>query len=169
MIGKNATARHHRHAAFPTLLVSSHFLFPLCWCHRLQGIPIGLAAAVPYILQSETNTASYQLQATFSWVTWPFAMKLAWAPLVDAVYSTRMGRRKSWLLPIQLALGADLLVLSNHVDYWLGRPPGDPWGRLGSTSPVDIYRLTIAFFGLTLLAATQDIVVDGWALTILSK
>ena len=33
----------------------------------------------------------------------------------------------------------------------------------------DIYILTAIFFMFTFLAATQDIVVDGWALTILSK
>ncbi|KAG5442013.1 Acetyl-coenzyme A transporter 1 [Clonorchis sinensis] len=137
--------------------------------YMMQGIPLGLSAAVPYILQSDPNTASYQTQATFSLVTWPFSLKLLWAPLVDAIYSTRFGRRKSWLIPVQYAIGVDLLVLASNVDSWLGREPGKSWGPLAVTHPVNIYSLTVAFFGLTLLAATQDIAVDGWAITMLSK
>lgn len=32
-----------------------------------------------------------------------------------------------------------------------------------------IYSITIMFFVLNFLAATQDIIVDGWALTMLKK
>jgi PAT family acetyl-CoA transporter-like MFS transporter 1 len=34
---------------------------------------------------------------------------------------------------------------------------------------LEIFKLTAIFFGFTFLAATQDIAVDGWALTMLSK
>ncbi|KAM7539273.1 hypothetical protein Aperf_G00000058763 [Anoplocephala perfoliata] len=137
--------------------------------YTLQGVPLGLASAVPFILQSSRQTANYQHQAIFSWVLWPFSLKLAWAPLVDALYYKRLGRRKSWLLPVQYALGIDFFALGSRVDRWLGRPEGEPWGPLGAAGDVQIWPLTIAFFGLTLLAATQDIVVDGWALTMLSR
>ncbi len=33
----------------------------------------------------------------------------------------------------------------------------------------DVGAITALFFGLVLLAATQDIAVDGWALTLLSR
>ena len=33
----------------------------------------------------------------------------------------------------------------------------------------DVASITILFFVLVLLAATQDIAVDGWALTLLSR
>ncbi|KAL5965353.1 Acetyl-coenzyme A transporter 1, partial [Taenia solium] len=134
----------------------------------LQGIPLGLASAVPFLLQSDEHTASYRYQAIFSWVFWPFSLKLAWAPFVDALYFPRLGRRKTWLLPVQYALGIDLCVLGGYVDRWLGRREGERWGPLGVAGAVQIWPLTAAFFGLTLLAATQDIVVDGWALTMLS-
>ncbi|KAF8570308.1 hypothetical protein P879_03142 [Paragonimus westermani] len=137
--------------------------------YLLQGIPLGLTAAVPLILQADSTTPDYQKQATFSLALWPFSLKILWAPLVDAIYSSRFGRRKSWLIPIQYAIGIDLLVLASHVDDWLGREPGNPSGKLGVANPVNVYALTAAFFGLTLLAATQDIVVDGWALTMLSR
>ena len=37
------------------------------------------------------------------------------------------------------------------------------------TSTPDIWNITASFFILNFCAATQDIAVDGWALTMLSK
>uniref|UniRef100_A0A3Q0KI05 Solute carrier family 33 (Acetyl-CoA transporter, putative) n=1 Tax=Schistosoma mansoni TaxID=6183 RepID=A0A3Q0KI05_SCHMA len=141
----------------------------LIFLYILQGIPLGLSSAVPYLLQSDPKSANYQSQAAFSFAFWPFSLKLAWAPIVDSLYSSRIGRRKTWLIPIQYALGINLLIIALYVNQWLGRTPDNPWGPLGVVHPVNISRLTVAFFGLTFLAATQDIVVDGWALTMLSR
>lgn len=52
-----------------------------------------------------------------------------------------------------------MLLLSSHIDRWLGNE---------STKP-NIEMLTVLFFVLNVLAATQDIVVDGWALTMLKR
>lgn len=52
-----------------------------------------------------------------------------------------------------------MLILSSHVDGWLG---GD--GHLPN-----VQILTFVFFCLNFLAATQDIAVDGWALTMLKR
>ncbi|KAK4472779.1 hypothetical protein MN116_003999, partial [Schistosoma mekongi] len=43
------------------------------------------------------------------------------------------------------------------------------WSPTGSHHPVDIIQLTIIFFILIFSVATQDIAVDGWALTLLTK
>lgn len=126
----------------------------------LQGIPIGLSAAVPLLLQN--RKVSYSEQALFSFVTWPFSLKLLWAPIVDAVFWRRMGRRKSWLVPIQLGIGIFMLVLSKTVKSLLANDP------ISGDKP-DIQLLTFIFLMLNFLAATQDIAVDGWALTMLSR
>lgn len=52
-----------------------------------------------------------------------------------------------------------MLLLSGHVDQWLGGEGVEP----------NIGILTLLFFSLNFLAATQDIAVDGWALTMLKK
>lgn len=52
-----------------------------------------------------------------------------------------------------------MLLLSSHVDKWLG----------STGIPPNIELLTVLFFLLNFLAATQDIAVDGWALTMLKK
>lgn len=126
----------------------------------LQGIPIGLSTAVPLLLQN--RKISYSEQALFSFVTWPFSLKLLWAPIVDSVYWRRMGRRKSWLVPIQLGIGIFMLILSRSVTDLLADNPA-------TGQKPNIQLLTFIFLMLNFLAATQDIAVDGWALTMLSR
>lgn len=125
--------------------------------YLLQGIPLGLTSAIPMLLQN--RGASYKEQAEFSFAGWPFSMKLLWAPIVDSLYYQKFGRRKSWLIPTQYLLGVFMLILSFHVDKWLG----------GNGTPPNLGMLTTIFFLLNFLAATQDIAVDGWALTMLKR
>jgi len=131
----------------------------------MQGIPLGIAASIPYLLQS--RHISYKEQAVFSFVSWPFSLKLLWAPLVDSVYLPAFGRRKSWLVPTQYLIGIFMFILScsSSVDE-ITKPVVDV---TADAATVNITVLTGLFFMLTFLAATQDIAVDGWALTMLSK
>ena len=58
-------------------------------------------------------------------------------------------------VPIQLASAALMLVSADWAESRL--------------KEADIVSITVLFFVLVLLAATQDIAVDGWALTLLSR
>lgn len=93
----------------------------------------------------------------FSFVFWPFSIKLLWAPIVDGAFFKRFGRRKTWLVPTQYAIALVMYILSWNMDKILGEKEPDVW------------TLTVSFFVLNFCAATQDIAVDGWALTMLSK
>ena len=126
----------------------------------LQGIPLGLGGSIPMLLQS--RKVSYKEQALFSFIFWPFSIKLLWAPLVDSLYLKWFGRRKSWMVPTQYLIGIFMLVLSTRIDDLLGT-------EMEEAGKVDIKTLTVVFFCLNFLAATQDIAVDGWALTMLSR
>jgi PAT family acetyl-CoA transporter-like MFS transporter 1 len=132
----------------------------LMFLYILQGIPLGLGGSIPMLLQS--RKVSYKEQALFSFIYWPFSIKLLWAPLVDSLYVKWFGRRKSWMVPTQYLIGIFMLVLSAHIDDLLGTETDEP-------GKVDIKTLTAVFFCLNFLAATQDIAVDGWALTMLSR
>ena len=90
----------------------------LLFLYTLQGIPMGLAASVPLILQEKN--IGYAEQAVFSLVTWPFSLKLLWAPIVDSLYSPRFGRRKSWLIPVQLAIGTVMIGVGYCITDLLG-------------------------------------------------
>jgi len=128
----------------------------LFFLYVLQGIPLGLHSSIPLILQN--RDVAYKEQAKFSFSSYPFSMKLLWAPIVDSLFIKRFGRRKTWLVPSQYLIGIMMLVLSQYVDTFLGEGEGDK---------PDVTTLAIAFFFLTFLAATQDVAVDGWALTML--
>lgn len=124
----------------------------------LQGIPLGLATgSVPFLLKDHM---SYGEIGIFSLASYPYSLKLFWSPIVDAVWSSRVGRRKSWILPIQLLSGFGMLFLGSRVEAMMeltGKPGGPTvWGFTGW------------WFFLVLMCATQDIAVDGWALTLLT-
>lgn len=126
----------------------------LLFLYILQGIPLGLIGSVPFILSN--RGVSYSQQAVFSFVTWPFSVKLLWAPIVDSLYWERFGRRKSWLVPVQYLIGFFLIIISFNIE-----------NLLNSSAGPQMSVLTIMFLALNFLAATQDIAVDGWALTML--
>lgn len=102
------------------------------------------------------------MQAEFSFAHWPFSLKLLWAPIVDSLYYSKFGRRKSWLIPTQYLIGLFMLILSSQVNRWLGAA-----GDEDEHVTPNVQLLTFIFFCLNFLAATQDIAVDGWALTML--
>nr|XP_026492371.1 acetyl-coenzyme A transporter 1 [Vanessa tameamea]XP_026492372.1 acetyl-coenzyme A transporter 1 [Vanessa tameamea] len=129
----------------------------LLFLYTLQGIPLGLAGAVPMLLQNRGIT--YTQQAEFSFVNWPFSVKLLWAPIVDAIFWPEFGRRKTWLVPVQYLIGIGMIIMSSTMTEWLGSDEKAP----------SMTILTVSFLLLNFLAATQDIAVDGWALTMLKR
>uniref|UniRef100_A0A915PYD8 Acetyl-coenzyme A transporter 1 n=1 Tax=Setaria digitata TaxID=48799 RepID=A0A915PYD8_9BILA len=132
----------------------------LLFLYLLQGIPLGLIAAIPLVLSSKN--VSYSQQAIFSFAYWPFSIKLLWAPVVDSVYWKRIGRRKSWMIPCQYFIGIFMLLLSYKISEIMGDDDVD-------SKPPNVFLLMVLFLPLNFLAATQDIAVDGWALTMLSR
>lgn len=122
--------------------------------YLLQGIPVGLAfGSIPFLLKSQL---SYSKVAFFTLASYPYSLKLFWSPIVDAIYSRKLGKRKSWIIPIQSISGGLLIYLGNIMDNLIINPEKH------------LFKITINFLILILLSSTQDIAVDGWALTILS-
>lgn len=62
-----------------------------------------------------SSKVSYTEMGIFSLAAYPYSLKLLWSPVVDSVYSRRVGRRKSWIVPIQLITAALLLLCSDYI------------------------------------------------------
>ncbi|OAP57492.1 hypothetical protein AYL99_08230 [Fonsecaea erecta] len=130
----------------------------LCLLYFLQGIPLGLASgSVPFLLKSYL---SYGQIGIFSLAIYPYSLKLLWSPIVDAVWSRRFGRRKSWITPIQTISGLSMIYLGGQIDEMM-RATGDNDGA-------GVWGFTGWWFLLVFMCATQDIAVDGWAISLLS-
>ncbi|TKA62951.1 hypothetical protein B0A55_10447 [Friedmanniomyces simplex] len=130
----------------------------LVMLYFLQGIPMGLAGgSVPFLLKSHL---SYGQIGVYSLASYPYSLKLLWSPIVDAIWSPRVGRRKSWILPIQALSGLGMI--------WLGRHAQEMMEKAGEDGGKGVWGFTGWWFGLVFMCATQDIAVDGWALTLLS-
>ncbi|KAI0367507.1 MFS general substrate transporter [Pilatotrama ljubarskyi] len=123
--------------------------------YLIQGFPLGLAlGSVPFILREHL---SYSEIAVFSLAGYPYSLKLLWSPIVDSMFFPSIGRRKSWIIPMQLIIGTIMLAISYHSEELMSNP-GE-----------HLYTLSAAFTALVFFSATQDIAVDGWALTLLSE
>ena len=124
----------------------------------LQGIPMGLASgSVPFLLKQHL---SYGQIGVFTLASYPYSLKLLWSPIVDAVWSPRLGRRKSWIMPIQVCSGIAMIYLGGRVKEMMI--------AAGASDGSGVWSFTWWWFFLVFLCATQDIAVDGWALTLLS-
>jgi len=108
------------------------------------GLPLLLTGSVlqAWLTDGRVNLTDIGL---FALVGLPYTLKFLWAPLFDRYALPRFGRRRGWLIVMQLALAAALGALS------LAQPTPDHllWISAGA--------LIVAFF-----SASQDIVIDAY-------
>ncbi|KAI5309397.1 hypothetical protein KEM55_003329 [Ascosphaera atra] len=130
----------------------------LCLLYFLQGIPMGLATgSVPFLLKP---FLSYGQIGIFSLASYPYSLKLFWSPIVDALWHPGFGRRKSWITPIQTISGLSMIYLGSQIDTMMK--------AAGANNGAGVWGFTGWWFLLVFLSATQDIAVDGWAISLLS-
>ncbi len=85
----------------------------LIFLYFIQGIPNGLGMSIQLILTS--RKVSYSNLGTFSFIFLPWTLKICWAPIVDSVYFKKIGRRKSWIVPVQLLIGIFMLSFARII------------------------------------------------------
>ncbi|HWN67913.1 MAG TPA: MFS transporter, partial [Haliangium sp.] len=115
----------------------------------VQGLPYGFqVGALPvYLREAGISLTGISLAGALSL---PWMLKILWAPLVDRWHVRRLGRRRSWILPLQLALAAACAVAAYT----------EPERQL-----VPLLGLVLC---MNLFAATMDIAVDGLAVDLLA-
>jgi PAT family beta-lactamase induction signal transducer AmpG len=119
---------------------------------------LGFASGLPFVLLIGTLNAwlgelkvSLATIGVLSWIGLAYAFKFLWSPVVDRVRLPglrRIGRRRSWLVAIQIALAGLLWALAAT----------DPIAAIGSFAGLAV----VAAF----LSATQDVVIDAWRIEV---
>lgn len=140
----------------------------LCACFCCVGVPFGLVSgSLPFLLKSRTT---YSGIGVLSLATWPYSLKCLWSPVVDAVFSFRFGRRKTWIVPCTFVSGLAFGALSLSIDDWVGLSvAANATNTDTDTATINVRALTMWFFLITAMLATQDIAVDAWSVLLISK
>ncbi|KIX13162.1 MFS transporter [Dethiosulfatarculus sandiegensis] len=123
-------------------------LFLLLSAYICQAVPIGFCwVGLPVIFRQ--TGAGLQVIGWLSMLYLPWALKFLWSPVIDRVYSERLGRRRTWIFPLQWGAALLLILLAAF-------PP--------MNSPYVGFLMMLA---LNFVYATNDIAVDGYATDIL--
>ncbi|MEO8450232.1 MAG: AmpG family muropeptide MFS transporter [Gemmatimonadota bacterium] len=119
---------------------------------------LGFSSGLPLYLASRTLQAWMTVEKVdlttiglFSLVALPYSLKFLWAPVVDRYVPPFLGRRRGWMVIIQLALLAVIAAMALQ----------DPTRSLKLLA---VNAIVIAF-----LSASQDIVVDAYKIDVLSE
>jgi PAT family beta-lactamase induction signal transducer AmpG len=119
---------------------------------------LGFASGLPLYLTSRTLQAWMRAEGVdlttiglFSLVALPYSLKWLWAPVLDRVVPPFLGRRRGWLLILQLAIAVALAMMA------LANPRA-------ALKLVALNALVIAF-----LSASQDVVVDAYRADVLAE
>lgn len=129
-------------------------LHTICNRRLITAFFMGCASGLPLLItitlmQAWAKDAGISLQniGLMTLVGLPYTCKFIWAPLFDRFTLPFLGRRRGWLLVVQLALVASIMGMG------LTNPAASD---LGLTSFV-VMAILIAFF-----SASQDIVIDAF-------
>jgi PAT family beta-lactamase induction signal transducer AmpG len=116
-----------------------------------EGIPLGFTATAIATQMRRQGLSPAEIGAFVGTLYLPWAFKWMAGPVVDAFSSERFGRRRVWILSMQLGMMATLLI----------------------AMPID-YVTAIGAFTLIILvhnafAATQDVAIDALAVNVLPE
>lgn len=132
----------------PTSLTTKVLL--LSGLYFAQGLPFGFFTQTLPVVLREQGVSLAEIGFS-SLLALPWALKFLIAPLVDRTLGSRLGRRRSWILPLQ---AASILLM-----VWLSFCPPE----------ASLLPLLVAVFLANLVAATQDVAADGLAVEILTE
>lgn len=83
----------------------------LCALYSAQGMPDGFVRTglKTYLIDQGVSTASIGQMVAL--VSWPWALKWIWGPIIDRFGHHRMGRRRPWILAAQTGIGLTLATM----------------------------------------------------------
>lgn len=118
--------------------------------YLVQGLPFGFQANALSALLRDEGVSMTHITLTTA-LALPWSLKALWAPFVDRHHWPRLGRRRSWIVPMQALLAGSMIAAA------FAPIQPDPW------------PLLLLVLVMNLFAATMDIAVDGLAVDLLSE
>jgi len=144
----------------------------------LVNLLLGFSSGLPLLLTFKTlqglltdAQVPVSLIGFFSVLSLAYTLKFLWAPVFDRFTLPFLGRRRGWLLVLQLALGASIYLLAvtppNGGEPLSTRLPQFLVEFLAWCSPKMpesqiSFALMLACLLVAFLSATQDIVIDAY-------
>jgi PAT family beta-lactamase induction signal transducer AmpG len=117
-----------------------------------SGLPLALTGATLSLRLADIGISLTAI-GLFTLVRSSYSLKFVWSPLIDRLplpgITSRLGRRRGWLLVIQTLLALAILALG------FTDPTISPW-------PTAIAAVIVAF-----LSASQDLVIDAYRIELL--
>jgi PAT family acetyl-CoA transporter-like MFS transporter 1 len=129
-------------------------IFLLTSLFTFVGMTMGFWTETVPILLAEYG-ATYTQIGIVTICVLPFSLKILVAPLIDAHYSVKLGRRKSWIVPGFYLFGVTMICFSFFVEHLL--------------QTLDHIALMLCGFCFMIIAATCGAATSGWIVTLLSK
>ncbi|KAB1441795.1 MFS transporter [Pseudodesulfovibrio senegalensis] len=126
----------------------SHKMLLLASMYLCQAIPMGYVFGCMPVIMRQNHMSLASIGGLFV-LHLPWAFKFIHASWVDSHYLPALGRRRSWIFPLQW-VGACLLLVAAHM------PP-----------ETDFTAMFVVLLLLNMVMATNDIAVDGYATDIL--
>lgn len=135
----------------PNLLASKWGRLIAFFClYVTEGIPLGFTGTAMAVHLSKSGLSDLEVGIFTGWLYIPWAFKWVVGPVVDLVYSKRLGHRRTWILCTQIMMIGTLLSCI----------------PIGITSE-NVKLLTIIIFVHNLFCATQDVAIDALACNVL--
>ncbi|MEF2229322.1 MAG: MFS transporter [Pseudodesulfovibrio sp.] len=123
---------------------SAHKMFLLATMYFCQAIPMGYVFGTLPVAMREDGVSLARIGGLFV-LHLPWAFKFLYASRVDKYYLPSLGRRRTWIFPLQWVMAGLLLLVSQT-------PPD-----------VSFNAMFAVLMALNIVIATNDIAVDGYA------
>ncbi|HKD54561.1 MAG TPA: MFS transporter [Steroidobacteraceae bacterium] len=121
----------------------SHKMLAILLLAAASGFPNQITESALQAWLKDTGATNTTI-GIMSYVALPYLLKFLWAPLVDRFPVPFLGRRRGWILAMQLGLAAAIAVLALQ----------DPAASLRA--------VTLCAVAIVMFSATQDIAIDAY-------
>jgi PAT family beta-lactamase induction signal transducer AmpG len=115
-----------------------------------SGLPFGLTGVMLQAWMTQSGINLHTI-GVFSLIGVPYTIKFLWSPFMDRFVPPWLGRRRGWLIPVQL------ILLSGTVAMAFGSPV------------ISLPLFAVLAFFVAFSSASQDIVIDAYRTDLLQE